>query len=251
MQIHFRCTENQSRWVWTDGLRILGQREIAVQVSWPEQDVRDTLLTQLLEFLESYITGKQKYILPGQTLPYGWTVLRFVSDEQQVSGIESDVLLIQEKQYISSRKNQYTSGVSCTMALLQLQHEAMQRNRVTGEAAYPSSSQLVIVCTRAMPEKIQYLRPLMVHRAWQPTMHRSGWFIGCCEHEHDHDNPHELASVHLSHIIERFPGLFPYVAMPVGTQLLFEDNQAIIFHPGEQYGQVDPEHILSSLPCEG
>lgn len=52
MQIHSRHAENESRWVWTDGLRMLGQREIAVQVSWPEQDLRDTLLTQLLEFLE-------------------------------------------------------------------------------------------------------------------------------------------------------------------------------------------------------
>jgi hypothetical protein len=76
----------------------------------------------------------------------------------------------------------------------------------------------------------------------------SGWFVGCCDQEHDHDNPHELATVHLLHLVQRFPGLFPYVAMPVGTALLFEENQAIIFRPGEQEGQVDPSRLLSSLP---
>ena len=174
MQIHSRHADNQLRWIWTDGLRMLGQREIAVQVSWPEQDLRDTLLTQLLEFLEGYITHQQTYILPGQTLSYGWTILRFVSDEQHISGVESDVLLIQEKHPVLSQKDQYIPGVSCTMALLQLQHEAMQRNRITGETMYPSPSQKAIICTRVTPETIQHLRPLMAHRAWEPTTQWSG-----------------------------------------------------------------------------
>jgi hypothetical protein len=138
-------------------------------------------------------------------------------------------------------------GVARTLALLQLQHEAMRRNRVTGDAMYPSASQLAIICTRVTPEAVQHLRPLMAHRAWQPTTRASGWFIGCCNHEHDHNHPDELTSIHLLHLVERFPGLFPYIAMPVGIQLLFEERQAIVFHPGEEHGQPDPESLLSFL----
>lgn len=136
------------------------------------------------------------------------------------------------------------------MALLQLQHKAMQRNRITGEAMHPSPSQVAIICTRVTPETVQHLRPLMAHRAWQPTKQTSGWFFGCCDHEHDHDNPDELATVHMSHLIEWFPALFPYIAMPVGTQLLFEEKQAIIFLSDEKYGRVDPERLITALPCE-
>src|SRR5260370_1654932 len=78
MQIHFRGAENQLRWAWTDGLRTLGQREIAVMVPWPEHDSRDRLITHLLRFLENYLISQPKRILPEQTLRYGWTTLRFV-----------------------------------------------------------------------------------------------------------------------------------------------------------------------------
>jgi hypothetical protein len=249
MQIHFRGAENQVRWAWTDGLRTLGQQEITVMVPWPEYDPRDLRITHLLRFLEDYLSSQPKRILPGQTLRYGWTMLRFVADEHNLSGAGTDILLIEEKQHpFIHNDSSYVPGVAQTIALLQLQHEAMRRNRVTGDAMYPSSSQLAIVCTRVTPETVQHLRPLMAHRAWQPTTRESGWFIGCCDHDHDHDNPGELATIHLLHLVERFPGLFPYVAMPVSTQLLFEESQAIIFHPGEEYGQVDPERLLSSLP---
>ena len=249
MQIHFCHAENQLRWAWTDGLQTLGQQEIAVLVPWPEHDLRDGLVTHLLRFLENYLVSQPGRILPEQTLRYGWSMLRFVSDEHDHSGTGPGALLIEEKQHPFSQNDpSYAPGVARTMALLQFQHEAMRRNRVTGDATYPSPQQLALVCTRVTPETVQHLRPLMAHRAWQPTPRESGWFIGCCDHDHDHDHPDALATIHLHHLVERFPGLFPYIAMPVGIQLLFEEKRAIIFHPGEEDGQVDPESLLSSLP---
>jgi hypothetical protein len=249
MQITFSRAENELRWAWTDGLRRLGQWEIAIRVPWSEHDPRDLLLADLLRFLEQYLISQQKRILPKQTLRCGWTMLCFVSDEHNLSGAGTHILLIEEKQHPFILDNlSYVSGVVHAMALLQLQHEAMRRNRVTGDALYPAPSQIAIVCTRATPESIQFLRPLMAHRAWQPTTRESGWFVGCCDHTHDHDNPDELVTTHLYHLVEQFPGLFPYIAMPVGIQVLFEESRAIIFQPGEENGQVDPGSLLSSLP---
>jgi hypothetical protein len=249
MQIHFRGTENQLRWAWTDGLRTLGQREIAVMVPWPEHDSRDMLITHLLRFLENYLISQPKRILPEQTLRYGWTTLRFVGDEHPLSGAGTDVLMIEEMQPPFSQDDpSYVPGVAHTIALLQLQHEAMRRNGITGDAMYPHHTQYALVCTRVTPETVHLLRPLMVHRLWQPNVQESGWFIGCCSQDHDHDNPDELAMIHLHHLMGQFPGLFPYLAMPVGTALLFEQSQVIIFRPSEENGQVDPGGLLSSLP---
>jgi hypothetical protein len=249
MQMHRRYAENQVRWIWTEGLRTLGQQEMAVRVSWPEHDLREQLLTHLLYFIESYLIKQSKRILSGQTLRYGWTLLHFVSDDCHLSRLGTDVLLIEEMQDPFSHNNfSYISGVAHALALLQVQNEAMRRNVITGEANHPHRSQQALVCTRITPETIALLRPLRVERVWEPDVQNSGWFIGCCDQEHDHDHPHELALFHLLHLVERFPGLFPYLAMPVGTMLLFEENRAIIFRPGEDEGQIDPGSLLSSLP---
>jgi hypothetical protein len=249
MQIHVRGAEGQGRWVWTEGLQTLGQQEMAVMVSWPEHDPRDLLLNHLLKFLENYLSSQPKRILPGQTLRYGWTMLRFVSDRQNLSGAGPDALLIEEMQAPFSREEpSYVPGVAYTLALMQLQHEALRRNRVTGDAIYPHYSQSAMVCRRVTPETVHSLRPLKADRAWEPDSRQSGWFIGCCDQGHDHDNPDELALVHLLHLVERFPGLFPYLAMPVGTILVFEEKRAIIFRPNEEEGQVDPGNLLSAMP---
>lgn len=249
MQINFRSAENQSRWVWTDGLRTLGQREIAVAISWPAQDPHDMLLIHLLNFLENYLISQPQRILPGQTFRYGWTMLRFVSDEDDLSGVGTDTLLIEEKRYpFAQDDSSYVPGVALAITLLQLQHDALQRNHIIEDAIFPSSAQIAIACTRVRPETIQQLHPLMAHRAWQPDAQESGWFIGCYDDDHDHDDPEELTIMHLLPLVNEFPGLFPYLAMPIGTQLLFEENQVVIFPPGEEQGQIDPEQLLTSLP---
>lgn len=249
MQIRSRHAENQVRWVWTEGLQTLEQQEIAVTVPWPEHDARDRLLTNLLRFIENYLTKQSKRILPGQTLSYGWSILRFVPDEQNLSGVGAGTLLIEERQNAFSQEQpSYVPGVARTLALLQLQNEAIQRNRMTGEAVYPHASQQALICRRVTPETIHHLDPLKADRAWQPDGKDSGWYIGCCYDDHDHDNPDELALIHLSHLAESFPALFPYLAMPVGTMLIFEEHQAIVFRPNEQEGQVDSGSLLSSLP---
>src|SRR5260370_35861147 len=103
MQIHFRGAENQLRWAWTDGLRTLGQREIAVMVPWPEHDSRDMLIIHLLRFLENYLISQPKGILPEQTLRYGWTTGRFEEDEHHFNGAGEVVLVLEEIQTPFSR----------------------------------------------------------------------------------------------------------------------------------------------------
>jgi hypothetical protein len=250
MQIHFRDAENQERWVWTEGLQALGQQEMAVQISWSENDLRDKLVIQLFRFLENYISNQPKRILPAQTFRYGWSMLRFVSDAHNFSGAGPEALLIEENQLPFSQVDPlFISGVTHTIDLMQLQHEAMHRAHITGDANYPSPFTYAIVCRRIDRDTIQHLRPLMVHRSWEPDSRRSGWFIGCCDKKHDHGNPEELGKVHLLHLVEQFPALFPYLAMPIGYLLMFGQNQAIIFHPGEQQGRPDPVPLLSLLPC--
>jgi hypothetical protein len=249
MQIHFRDVENQWRWAWTEGLRARGQREIAVMFPQSAHNSHDLLIINLLEFIENYLISEATQILPGQTMRYGWTTLRFVRDKQNLSGQGTEILLIEEIEHpFALDEPSYVPGVAHTMALMQVQEEAMWRNRVGGEFICPHRSQFALICKRVIPRTISQQRPLMAHRAWEPDVRDSGWFIGCCDNGHDHDSAEELGRVHLIYLVKQFPALFPYVAMPVGTQLVFERSQAILWRPGEQEGQVDPEGLISSLP---
>lgn len=249
MNISFRVAENRVRWAYTDGLRLLNQQECAVQVSWPEHDGRDLLMRHFFQFVESYLTHQPKRILSGQTLRYGWTTVRFVRDEHNVSGTGTETLLIEELQNpFAEEERSYGQGMGHALTLLQVQHEAIRRNTITGEAISPHRSQRALTCTRVTPQTVHHLRPLRIHRAYQADAQQSGWFIGCCERDHDHDDPDQLAMIHLHHLVRPFPGLFPYLAMPRDTLVVFEVQQAILFRPGEQEGQPDPKSLLVSLP---
>lgn len=247
MQIHFRKTDNEQYWVWTEGLQTLGQREIAVMVSWSEHDSRQKFLLQLLRFLEDYLRRQPKRILPGETLHYGWTTLCFVDEPHHFHETDSEMLFLEEIQApLSSDPPSYIPGVAHTVALMQFQENAMRRNAVSGDVIYPHRSHSALVCTRIAPTAAPLPSPMMAHRAWQPHDQQSGWFVGCCDHTHDHNQPNELAIVHLYHLVEQFPALFPYLAMPVDTKLLFETDQVIVFRPDEENGHGDPEGLCSS-----
>lgn len=249
IQIHFRNTEGQERLAWTEGLQKLGQREMMVLLSGLEHDRRDAPVSDLFRFLENYLQSQPKRILPGQTLRYGWTLLRFVDDEHNLTDAGKEFLLIEEMRYpFSDTDPSYTPGVVRALTLLQLQRDALRRNKVSSDAIYPHRSQLALVCTRVTPENIQSVRPLVAQRYQQPDVRKSGWFISCCDQNHNHDDPDELDQIHLYHLVGAFPGLFPYLAMPVGAALLFEQTYAVVFHPGEDEGRIDPGELLSVLP---
>jgi hypothetical protein len=230
------------RWIWTEGLNALGQQEFAVPVPWPEDNARDKEVVWLLRFIEQYVERQQQRVIAGQTMEYGWSRLRFVAAEQ------GQRLLIEELRDDAAGEPVYVPGVARSVALRRVQDEVMRRNGVTGETEYPQRSKTAIVCNRVTPETIGWLRPLEAHRLRAPEGHFSGWFVGCAQHGHDHNDPEHLEQVHLLHLVESFPGLFPYLALPVQTALLFEATQVVVFRPGEQEGFVDPAPLLAALP---
>ncbi|GEM_PF-1979191 len=249
MQIHMSAGDRQPRWAWTAGLEGLGQQEMAVMLPWPEGDPRDRYVAHLLRFIETYIASQPKRILAGQTMHYGWSMLRFVAGESPQSSIDQRSLLIEElRDPFTFDQPAYVPGATRALELTALQREAIQRNRISGESEHPHRSGMVIVCNRVTPDTICSLRPLAVQRLWEPKNQYTGWFVSCSNSGHDHDNPDELAPVHLLHLINGFPALFPYLAMPVGTALFFESQQVIVFGPGDQDGHVDPAPLLLTLP---
>lgn len=247
MQVYFSEDQTGQRYAQTEGLQTRGQQELAVPLFWQQGDQRDQQIIRLLKVIGQYIYDQPKRITAGQTMQYGWSMLRFVPDQQH--GLRQETLLIEELQRpFGHGDSRYVPGAAQAIHLLWLQEEAIRRNRITGESEPSHRSHLAIVCSRVTPETTWTLRPLCAERLWQPDNRYSGWFIGCSDKRHDHNNPDELAPIHLLHLLEGLPAIFPYLLMPVGTALFFEAQQVIIFGPGEQEGHVDTEPPATTLP---
>ncbi len=240
MQI--RMSRDAPRWIWTEGLEALGQQELVAFLPWPEDDARDEQVIALLRFLEEYILRQPRRIVAGETLEVGWSRLRFVAEEQ------GQRLVLEELRDDAPGEPVYVPGVARTIALKRLQDEALRRYGLTGHAEQSQRSKTAVACNLVTPQTIRTLRPLQVQRLWEPDDTSSGWFVGCHEGGHDHHDAAEVEQVHLAHLVAGFPGLFPYLALPVQTALVFEAAQVIVFRPGEQEGYVDPEPLLRELP---
>jgi hypothetical protein len=246
IHVHFSPHGTFPHWAWTEGLSTQGQQEIAVPLIGHFDDSHDQQITRLFQMIEDYLSSQPKRITVGQTMHYGWTTLRFVSANHAESGA---TLQIEELKYPFSYDDpSYIPGATQAIFLQALQDTALQRNRVTGVSITPHSSHLAIVCRHVTPETIQTLRPLHIERNNAPEKRYSGWFIGCMEQEHNHDNPDELVLIHLIHLVTKCPALFPYLSSPVGTALMLEDTQVIFFGPGQQEGHPDPVLPLVVLP---
>lgn len=240
MQIRMSTGDALPRRAWTEGLEALGQQELGVTLPWPQGDARDEQVMRLLRFIEGYVSSQPRRIMAGQTMKYGWSTLRFVADEQ-----ENRLLIEELSNPHTSGESAYVPGASRAVAL---QEEVLRRLRITGESGHPHRSNTAIVCNRVTPETVGSLRPLQVQRLERPDGRYSGWFVGCVGGGHDHDDADQLEQVHLVHLVARLPGLFPYLALPVGAALLFEAEQVVVFRPGEQEGHSDVAPLLRELP---
>jgi hypothetical protein len=161
MQVHISKGVKAPRWAWTDGLHTHGQAEVAVPLPWSEADPRDQQVKDLLRFLEKYVVEQHGRILPGQTMRYGWTMLRFREDEQNEGGQGTETLLVEElRDPFKFGELAYVPGASRALQLVAVQQAAMRRNRITGESEHPHRSKMVMVCSRIRPETIGTLRPL-------------------------------------------------------------------------------------------
>lgn len=233
--------EGEQRWAWTEGLTRLGQRDMAVPLAWQEGDWRDRQITRLLTFIGDYVSGQPKRILAGQTMRYGWTGLRFRESTLNDGDRNLERLIIQEiAEPMQASEPNYVDGAMQAITVLAIQGKAAIRNNIRQECEHPNYSDFAIVCNRVSPEGGSAV--FMMRQAREddePVPHDSRWFIGCTDRQHDHSNSSNLGKVHLVHVVEHYPQVFPYLAFPDGSAVVFENDEIIAFHPDESEGYRD------------
>ncbi|HLZ22856.1 MAG TPA: hypothetical protein VKQ30_12100 [Ktedonobacterales bacterium] len=244
MRIAFSGGTALYRWAWTEGLESLGQLDATVPLPWEADGARDGEIERLLAAIGDAVEAGGQRFRQGDTFDYGWTTVRF--EAGAASGDSAGRLVVSElTEPLLATPATYRRGANGLVALMRAQTEGLRRNGIAGVAAPPHRSDLAVICTRVPPTGPEYPHPLVLERRSEPERGESGWVIRCADPAHDHHNSQALASVRLVHVVAGFPGIVPYLALPAGSAVLVEGQEAIVFRPGEDEGRPDPASALS------
>lgn len=175
----------------------------------------DADVAWLIEWLESAVASGTRFV-PGEMCQIGWgTTLVRAHESGDLSLWEPDM---------RSVPFEWVEFVSTTLAHLRLQKDVVESVLSANDLAFPSMRASAIVCTRLGPNQ-----DIVLERV-EPSGADSGWFCGCREGDHDHNNPNELKCVSLYEAAVRAPQVVPYLALPAGVLVGTSNRVPAIFH---------------------
>jgi hypothetical protein len=175
-----------------------------------ENDVR-----WFLAWLEEAVARGQRFV-DGQTCQVGWLIT-------QIRAIDDGSLAIWEPD-MKEVPVAWIDSVSHTLHHLRLQKDVCESVLNASDLSFPSMRQSAIVCTRLGP-----VGSIRMDRA-KSSDTISGWFCGCRQEDHNHNDPAELRRVSLYEVAVRYtPRVIPFLALPVGTLLQVRDDGLELF----------------------
>lgn len=157
---------------------------------------------------------------PGQSCQVGWSVT-------EVRQHESGDLTMWEPD-MRSLPIEWLEGVSHTLMQLRVQKDVVESVMGAEELSFPSIRQSVIICNRLGRD-----RDVVIERV-EPNGADSGWFCGCRQESHDHNDAHELRRVSLFEAAFRHaPQIVPYMALPPGMLVYLSAGAPALFRSGQ------------------
>jgi hypothetical protein len=227
MQIRYETTLNGENRAVTTGLAEMGQTEFAlVQTA----NLTEDAAARVLRYIADYVVASGRHIKSGETMRYGWSTLRFSPSSDGTN------LMVEElANPFSPRSDTYVRGAATALAILLEQDATVRRNGVQTIAHHPHRSELAVICRYVTPQS-----DLMVFDRLKSTRQDdSGWFVGCGNPNHNHNDANELGKIHLVHLAEISPKIVAYLAMPEDTRVVFDHGSVIVFAPGQDDGRDD------------
>lgn len=173
----------------------------------------------LVRWLEESIAEGTRFEA-GQTCQVGWGVT-------EVRLHESGDLILCEPDMLSL-PFQWSPTVSYTLAQLRAQKDVVESVLEAEDVSFPSMLQSALICTRLAKDEDA------VMERTEPKGTDSGWFCGCWEDDHDHNDVAELRRVSLyAAAIRHAPQVAPYLALPPGVLVGVGDGPPDVFRNGD------------------
>ncbi|HEY0913286.1 MAG TPA: hypothetical protein VGE22_00325 [Solimonas sp.] len=189
----------------------------------------------LVQVLESWVANGRR-MAAGETVQIGWSFLQLKKQGKALGFLEPE---------FGSMPIKWVPGVTATLRQLRQQKDTVASVLPAEAMDIPSLRQGCIVCTR-----LPAAQGFLMSRA-APEENDSGWFIGCLDENHDHQdmNSLELMSLYQA-VVERAPRALPYLALPAGCGVRMQRSEPLI-HDKDGPLPIKPGSYLDLLMRHG
>jgi len=178
-----------------------------------------SLETILLDYFEGQVADGVRFA-PGHNIDIGGSILRLFDRGDGTLGVRD----VEPDGNVAEPESVHRS-----LMRTWLRQEVARSYGLSPE--FPSASASALVCTATGASR----HALMLKRTSPSNARDSGWYIGCTDERHDHDDPGNLQAVALVAIPEQFPWLDQFFALPVATDLVVEMaarvSVPVLWHP--------------------
>jgi hypothetical protein len=228
-----------SRLIRTRGLQRIGQDDLCVPVGLKRGHEWDHHVIGILDFMAAYVIRSNARIRADETATYGWTQLRFVRRDNRLLEVHEigDV-------YSHDSSPGFVPGVDRAVRLTIAADEVMRRNGLAGVGDLPFRGKMAVACkhlgARQEPR-------LAIERMEPDDVDDSGWVVHCGIDVEAHESE-DCFLTHLAHLGHDWPFVVPYLTLPLGCRVWFEEEGALVFKPGEKEGVYDPADAYAFGP---
>jgi hypothetical protein len=252
LEIRWTARTDGGRTATTHGLYEFRHPELTVRVDGPPEEARDRWVSRLLGHLavdiaEHLLDGRAPF-RAGDELRWGWSTVRLVEPVSADGELHGVALAIEECAGPFGQDDRFAAGVARTLHIAMAQAAAVERHGLKGQMDPLHSTSMAMVCKRVLDE-VSTRGMLRAIRGPADDEDSSDWWqIDCNDDGHDHEDSANQSIMHLGHVVEAFPAVLQYLALPCDSAFVIAEGKVAVFRPGDEEYQFDPGDPLSWRP---
>jgi hypothetical protein len=186
-----------------------------------ESIVPDFYLNRIVETIETMVE-RGSVFKPGETFQIGWMLTLVQSlDDSRLTLHEPDM---------QAMPIRWIPGITETLRQMMVQLHTLDSFALRQEINIPSARDSLLVCT-------QYTNPDFFMERFMPSEENAadtGWFIGCLDTNHDHNDPANLRCISVYEAFIRQRGIQNFMAFPFGSIILVDQSGLKVAKNGKE-----------------
>lgn len=195
----------------TTNCKLYNLPEITIQ--FESTSVMDQYAHSFIEIIEDLVANGERF-KANETFQVGWIITQFHQLPSGNLGIFEPNMIDIPIRFVNSVNN--------TLMHINIQKYVCESVKLENEILFPTLLDSAIVC-----DKVSNTEPFIMSRV-DPEGNDSGWFIGCSNEDHDHNDPTVLKRVSLYEAAIKYHAeIIEFLALPPGI-FLFKQHKNLV-----------------------